>query len=68
MIGEGLYMKKYVKSNTVDREYLYDRLQYAVDILGADYVLDEFSRHMSSDELKNYLDILYSLEELLYEK
>lgn len=32
-------MKKYVKSNTVDREYLYDKLQYAVDTLGADYVL-----------------------------
>ena len=46
-------MKKYVKNSTsgLDKERLYDKLEYAVDTLGADYVLEEFSRYMSSDEL-----------------
>lgn len=61
-------MKKYVKSSTSDRERLYDKLQYAVDTLGADYVLDEFSRYMSSDELNSYLDILFRFEDMEYEE
>lgn len=63
-------MKKYVKSNTsaLDKERLYDKLEYAIDILGADSVLEEFSRYMSSDELNNYLDILFRFEDIQYEE